>query len=160
VGFVAGLLSGLFGVGGGIVTTPAVNVLLGGTAIQAIATPLPVIFPTSLVGAYTYARAGEVSFRAARWAVGPGIVGAVAGAPLTERVNAHVLLLITAVIIGKLKAWTYVGLVALFSTLAGLTYGAWTDGAPLLMLGAGVLGFVTLLVTSLHLIERTRRVRA
>jgi uncharacterized membrane protein YfcA len=38
VGFLAGVLSGLFGVGGGIVTTPAVNVLLGGTAIQAIAT--------------------------------------------------------------------------------------------------------------------------
>ena len=30
VGFLAGVLSGLFGVGGGIVTTPAVNVLLGG----------------------------------------------------------------------------------------------------------------------------------
>jgi uncharacterized membrane protein YraQ (UPF0718 family) len=33
-------------------------------------------------------------------------------------------ILITSAIIGKLKAWTYVGL-ALFSTLAGLTYGAW-----------------------------------
>lgn len=102
VGFAAGVLSGLFGVGGGIITTPAVNVLLGGTAIQAIATPLPVIFPTSLVGAFTYARAGEVSFRAARWAVGPGAVGAVAGALLTEHVNAHLLLLVTSAIIG----WT------------------------------------------------------
>lgn len=106
-GFLAGVLSGLFGVGGGIVTTPAVNVLLGGTAIQAIATPLPVILPTSIVGAFTYARAGEVSFRAARWAVGPGVVGAVAGALLTERVNAHLLLLVTAVIIG----WTAVQLI-------------------------------------------------
>ncbi len=100
VGFVAGVLSGLFGVGGGIVTTPAVNVLLGGTAIQAIATPLPVIFPTSLVGAFTYARAGEVSFRAARWAVAPGVLGAAAGALLTEQVNTHLLLIVTAVIIG------------------------------------------------------------
>ena len=70
------MLSGLFGVGGGVVTTPAVNVLLGGTAIQAVATPLPVIFPTSLVGAYTYAKAGEVSFRAAAWAAAAGIAGA------------------------------------------------------------------------------------
>ena len=38
-------------------------------------------------------------------------------------------ILITSAIIGKLKAWTYVGLVAVFSTLAGLTYGAWVDGA-------------------------------
>ncbi len=102
VGFAAGILSGLFGVGGGIITTPAVNVLLGGTAIQAVATPLPVIFPTSIVGAFTYARAGEVSFRAARWGAVPGAVGAVTGALLTERVNAHVLLLLTAAIIG----WT------------------------------------------------------
>jgi uncharacterized membrane protein YfcA len=102
VGFVAGVLSGLFGVGGGVVTTPAVNVLLGGTAIQAVATPLPVIFPTSLVGAYTYARAGEVSFRAARWSIPPGIAGAVGGAFLTELVNAHLLLALTAV----LMVWT------------------------------------------------------
>lgn len=102
VGFIAGVLSGLFGVGGGVVTTPAVNVLLGGTAIQAIATPLPVILPTSVVGAYTYARAGEVSFRAARWAIPPGIAAAIGGAYLTELVNAHLLLVLTAVLI----AWT------------------------------------------------------
>lgn len=99
IGFVSGTLAGLFGVGGGIVTTPAVNMLLGGTAIQAVATPLPVILPTSLVGAYAYVRAGEASMRAARWAVGPGIVGAVGGAYLTELVNAHLLLAITAALI-------------------------------------------------------------
>jgi uncharacterized membrane protein YfcA len=103
-GFVAGLLSGLFGVGGGIVTTPAVNVLLGGTAIQAVATPLPVIFPTSLVGAYTYAKAREVGFRAAWWTAIPGVPGALLGASLTEYVNPHLLLATTALLI----AWTAV----------------------------------------------------
>ncbi|MFZ5912362.1 MAG: permease [Chloroflexota bacterium] len=38
-------------------------------------------------------------------------------------------ILITATIIGRFKAWVYVGWVALFSTLAGLIYGAWVDGA-------------------------------
>ncbi|HSQ16419.1 MAG TPA: permease, partial [Anaerolineales bacterium] len=38
-------------------------------------------------------------------------------------------ILITATIIGKLKAWVYVFWVALFSTLAGLIYGSWVDGA-------------------------------
>ena len=37
-------------------------------------------------------------------------------------------ILIISTIIGKLKAWVYVGWVALFSTLAGLIYGAWVDG--------------------------------
>ncbi len=38
-------------------------------------------------------------------------------------------ILITATIIGRLRAWVYVFWVALFSTLAGLLYGAWVDGA-------------------------------
>jgi uncharacterized membrane protein YraQ (UPF0718 family) len=37
-------------------------------------------------------------------------------------------ILITAAIIGRTRAWTYVGWVALFSTLAGLIYGTWVDG--------------------------------
>jgi len=99
-GFVAGILSGAFGVGGGIITTPAISILLGGSAIVAVATPLPVIFPTALVGAYTYSKADEVSFRAAKWAVGPGAIGAIGGALLTEVVNAHLLLIVTAVLLG------------------------------------------------------------
>ena len=66
-------------------------------------------------------------------------------------------ILITAAIIGKLKAWTYVGLVALFSTLAGLTYGAWVDGAPLVVLGGAVTVFVAALVGALHSVERFRK---
>jgi uncharacterized membrane protein YraQ (UPF0718 family) len=68
-------------------------------------------------------------------------------------------ILITTAIIGKLKAWTYVGLVALFSTLAGLTYGAWVDGASLLTLALPVGGFVALLVGMLHFVDRAPRVR-
>lgn len=102
VGLAAGVLSGLFGVGGGIVTTPAVQHLLGAAPIEAVATPLPIIFPTSVVGAYTYARAGEVDVRAAVWAAPPGLVGTVGGAALTEIVDPHVLLLITAALLG----WT------------------------------------------------------
>mgnify|MGYP000867928304 FL=1 len=62
-------------------------------------------------------------------------------------------ILITATIIGKKKAWTYVAWVALFSTLAGLIYGAWTDGtkigviilyiAGMLALLSGILWWVT-----------------
>lgn len=40
-------------------------------------------------------------------------------------------ILITATIIGRLKAWVYVFWVALFSTLAGFIYGAWVDGTSL-----------------------------
>lgn len=67
-------------------------------------------------------------------------------------------ILITAAIIGKLKAWTYVGLVALFSTLAGLTYGAWVDGASLVVLAGAVTAFVTVLVGVLHRVERSQKI--
>ena len=107
IGFVAGLLAGLFGVGGGIITTPGIQYLLGATPIQAVATPLPIILPTSIVGAYTYARAGEIDVRAATWTIGPGLASAVAGALLTDVVDAHVLLLVTAILLG----WTGVRVV-------------------------------------------------
>ncbi|SFN13232.1 hypothetical protein SAMN05660284_00624 [Formivibrio citricus] len=65
-------------------------------------------------------------------------------------------ILITSAIIGKQKAWTYVGLVALFSTLAGLTYGAWVDEVSLALLIAGVGGFIVLLVGLLHRMGRKK----
>jgi len=40
-------------------------------------------------------------------------------------------ILITASIIGRLKAWVYVAWVSLFSTLAGLLYGAWVNGTSI-----------------------------
>jgi len=68
-------------------------------------------------------------------------------------------ILITAAIIGKLRAWTYVGLVALFSTVSGLTYGAWVDGMSLWVLSGVVGGFVALIIGTLHLIEIRRKLR-
>jgi uncharacterized membrane protein YfcA len=106
LGFVAGLMSGMFGVGGGIVTTPGIQLLLGGAPYIAVGTPLPVIFPTALVGASTYHRAGELSTRAVAWAAGPGVVGAVGGAWLTSLIDPHWLLLLTAGLIG----WQGIGI--------------------------------------------------
>jgi hypothetical protein len=51
-------------------------------------------------------------------------------------------ILMISAIVGRLKAWVYVGWVALFSTLAGLIYGSWVDGAPL---GLLILYLATLL---------------
>jgi uncharacterized protein len=65
-------------------------------------------------------------------------------------------ILIISSIIGKLKAWTYVGWVALFSLLAGLIYGSWIDGADVwhisiyLIVFLGVLAFVLYLVNKLN----------
>jgi uncharacterized protein len=105
-GFVSGVLSGLFGVGGGIVMTPAIQLLLGVSPIVALATPLPAIFPTAATGAYTYRRAGEADLRAAMWMAVPGIAGAVGGAALTDVIQTDLLLVVTALLL----AWQAIGI--------------------------------------------------
>ena len=99
IGFVSGVLAGLFGVGGGIVMTPGIQVLMGTSPIVALATPLPVIFPTALIGAATYRRAGEVDAPGRRVDGGPGIAGAVAGAWFTRTIDTHLLLVVTAILL-------------------------------------------------------------
>jgi uncharacterized membrane protein YfcA len=100
IGLVSGVLAGLFGVGGGIVMTPGIQVLLGAPPIVALATPLPAIFPTALTGALTYRRGGELDTHAAAWLVGPGLVAAALGAWLTDFIDTTMLLLVTALLLG------------------------------------------------------------
>jgi uncharacterized membrane protein YraQ (UPF0718 family) len=66
-------------------------------------------------------------------------------------------ILITSAIIGKLKAWTYVGLVAVFSTISGLTYGTWVDGTPLSTLALIIGGFIVTLTLVVQVIEHLQR---
>ncbi len=68
-------------------------------------------------------------------------------------------ILITASIIGRLKAWTYVGWVALFSTLSGLIYGAWVDGASPWLLLLYLAGSLAALALGLYAVARRGRVR-
>ncbi len=63
-------------------------------------------------------------------------------------------ILIVSTIIGRLKSWTYVGWVALFSTLAGLIYGAWVDGASVGLVVFYLLTFLALLSGALWLATR------
>jgi hypothetical protein len=100
IGLVSGVLAGSFGVGGGIVMTPGIQVLLGAPPIVALATPLPAIFPTALAGALAYRRGGELDTRAAAWLIGPGLLCAALGAWLTELVDTTLLLLVTALLLG------------------------------------------------------------
>jgi uncharacterized membrane protein YraQ (UPF0718 family) len=66
-------------------------------------------------------------------------------------------ILITAKIIGNKKTWVYVGLVAVFSTLAGLIYGAWVDGASLWLILGYLLAIVAVLAGGLWLFGRHDR---
>jgi len=58
-------------------------------------------------------------------------------------------ILMVSAIIGRRKTFTYVGLVALFSIVAGLAYGAWVDGMERVWIIGGLGSFVAVLVTTL-----------
>jgi uncharacterized membrane protein YraQ (UPF0718 family) len=63
-------------------------------------------------------------------------------------------ILITATIIGRLKAWVYVFWVALFSTLAGLIYGSWIDGTSLGLIALYLGLFLAALAAGLWWVSR------
>ncbi len=63
-------------------------------------------------------------------------------------------ILITTTIIGRLKVWVYVGWVALFSTLAGLIYGAWVEGASIGLVALYLLAFLAILAFLLWQVNR------
>jgi uncharacterized protein len=100
VGFLTGILSGMFGVGGAIISTPAIR-LLGATPIAAVASTLPAILPSGISGTVSYRRAGLVRGRIVAWVAATGIFAAVGGALLTDLVpgHGHVLMIMTAVLI-------------------------------------------------------------
>lgn len=96
VGLVAGVLSGMFGIGGGIVTTPAIRLLLGYPALVAVGTPLIAIIPSAIAGAVSYHRSGVSDTRAGLLVGIVGSFSAVLGAWLTRLVGGQVVLLVTA----------------------------------------------------------------
>jgi len=66
-------------------------------------------------------------------------------------------ILIISSIIGKLKTWTYVGWVALFSLLAGLIYGSWIDGADVWHISIYLIVFLSVLAFVLYLVNKLNR---
>jgi uncharacterized membrane protein YfcA len=59
----AGVFSGLFGVGGGIVFVPCLVILLGLDQVDAEATSLLAIVPVAIVGAYRQSTYGNLRLR-------------------------------------------------------------------------------------------------
>jgi uncharacterized membrane protein YfcA len=78
IGFVAGVLAGLFGVGGGILFVPTLTLGLGLTQLHAEASSLLAIIPTVAAGAWRQQRYGNVRWRSAV-VIGLAAIGGVEG---------------------------------------------------------------------------------
>lgn len=99
VGFVSGLLSGAFGIGGGLVTTPAIRLVLGYPALVAVGTPLPVILPGAITGALSYRRRGLADLSAGLLIGAAGAATSIAGALASAHLGGTAVLLATAALI-------------------------------------------------------------
>lgn len=87
-GLVAGILSGLLGVGGGIVLVPIMVSLLGFAQHNAHATSLAVIVPTAIVSSIVYSFHGNIDILLALTLAAGSIVGANVGARWMKRIPA------------------------------------------------------------------------
>jgi len=102
-GCIAGVLAGLFGIGGGIIIVPVLEAALGFLGVDpairmhvAVATSLATIIPTSISSARAHHRRKSVDFDIVRrWAIFV-LIGALLGAWIAAQVHSRVLAMVFA----------------------------------------------------------------
>lgn len=90
IGLLGGMLSGMFGIGGGVIMVPLMVFLLSFTQHQAQGTSLAVLsFPVAFVAAYNYYNSGEnvVDWKFAAIIAASFIVGGFLGSKLAISIN-------------------------------------------------------------------------
>lgn len=99
-GLGTGFMSAAFGVGGAVISTPAIRAL-GISAAVAVGTTLPSILPSAATGTLRYRREGLIDFRVVAWTAPAGIVAAVGGSLLSKVVpgDGHWLMVATALLL-------------------------------------------------------------
>lgn len=96
VGILAGFLSGLFGVGGGILIVPGLALVVGMDQRRAHGTSLAAIFPIAIAGTAGFAVDDSVDWAMAGVLAGGALVGTVVGTAALRRIRAAPLRLIFA----------------------------------------------------------------
>jgi uncharacterized membrane protein YfcA len=91
LGVVAGVMAGLFGVGGGILFVPTLALALGLSQLEAEATSLAAMLPAVAAGAWQQNRYGNVQWRGAAAIGVASIVGVEAGVRVASALPEDVL---------------------------------------------------------------------
>ena len=79
LGLMIGIASALFGIGGGIITVPALSIFFNFQISQAIATSVAIIVPTSIAGTYFHNKFEQVDYSILKFVIPSAIFGAVLG---------------------------------------------------------------------------------
>ncbi len=87
VGIVTGILSGLLGVGGGVIIVPALMLLFGASDLVAKGTSLLIMIPTALVGTFSNVQTKNVDIPAALTVGLPACITTFVGSSVAGRVS-------------------------------------------------------------------------
>jgi uncharacterized protein len=87
LGLAAGVLSGMFGVGGGILFVPTLSLVIGLSHLEAQATSLAAIIPVAAVGAWRQQERGLVRWPASLTIGLASAAGVVGGAILADNLS-------------------------------------------------------------------------
>ena len=92
IGIVAGILSGMFGIGGGIIIVPALVYLCGFSQLKAQGTSLAILLPPVGIFAFIeYYRKGQVDVKAGVLIVIFLVIGSVFGSKLAQNLPVEVM---------------------------------------------------------------------
>lgn len=99
IGLAAGILSGLIGVGGGIIIVPALVFFLGLTQKEASGTSLFILsMPVVILGVMNYWKAGQVNWKYGLVIAGTFLIGGYVGSKFAAKINPAVIKVIFGVI--------------------------------------------------------------
>lgn len=104
IGVAAGVLSGMLGVGGGILFVPALTLLLGLGQVKAEATSLLAIVPVALVGAWRQHRYGHLRVRDGAVVGALSVAGVLGGVAAANAVPQRVLQIAFAILMLAIAA--------------------------------------------------------
>ena len=80
LGLFAGFSSAMFGIGGGVILVPLLNLFFGLTIHESIATSLTVIIPTTIAGAFFHNKINGISKSEVKFLIPTALIGAAVGA--------------------------------------------------------------------------------
>lgn len=110
IGLAAGLLSGIFGIGGGVIIVPALVYLLHYTMHKATGTSLAVLLPPiGLMAVLEYYRHGYVDLRAAIVIALAALLGAGLGAIAANKLSGPVLRLLFGIFVTGMGVYLIYG---------------------------------------------------
>lgn len=143
-GIIVGVLSGIFGIGGGIVLVPSLIVIFGMNILDANATSLTaMLLPVGILGVLSYYKAGYIKVKESLWLALGLFLGSFVGGEVAVNINERLLAMLYAGILLYI-ALSYFGIFSYFRKKKETNQGGnLADSKPIWMylivgIGAGI----------------------